>query len=127
MLKFFITICIVFFSQFNSTIVYAGAQCSKPVEYLLENAATPCSGFLFSPEKELDVRLKIANFDNMKLLSEKTEELNMILYSRVTNLQEQNMLLSNELQQRDKTNIYVLIGSFTLGAITTALIAKSLK
>jgi hypothetical protein len=125
-LIFRLLVAIIFFQNITS-ITYAGMQCSEPVTYLLEEKPAPCSGFLFSPEKELEVRTKIANYNNMGLMVDRTQELNDILYKRVSNLQEQNLLLSKEVQDRSNTNIYLLLGSFSLGVIATAILAKSLK
>lgn len=33
------------------------AECSQPVTLLQENTPAPCRGYLFTPEKELEVRL----------------------------------------------------------------------
>jgi len=34
------------------------AECTKPVAYLAKGESAPCSGFLFSPDKELELRRK---------------------------------------------------------------------
>jgi len=40
-----------------------GEGCQKSVSYLKTNDPSPCTGYLFSPEKELEVRIKIQDYD----------------------------------------------------------------
>lgn len=37
-------------------------SCPKPVMYLKKSTTAPCNGYLFSPEKELEVRLLKENY-----------------------------------------------------------------
>lgn len=37
----------------------ASAACPKPVQFLKKGQATPCEGYLFSKEKELEVRIAV--------------------------------------------------------------------
>lgn len=39
------------------------ADCSKPVTLLEQSAPAPCRGYLFTPEKELEVRIMSKEFD----------------------------------------------------------------
>lgn len=41
----------------------AYADCSKPVTFLDQNTPAPCRGYLFTPEKELEVRIMSKEFD----------------------------------------------------------------
>jgi hypothetical protein len=123
----FIVFCLITFVQYESTIVHAATECIKPVTHLNEGTLVPCEGFLFSPKTELEVRIKVANYDNMVTLTNNTQEYNNILYNRVTNLQEQNIILSQELNGRSNIEAYKLLGVFTLGSLITTLIVKNLK
>ena len=44
------------------------ADC-KPVTYLEKNSSVPCDGYLFTPEKEKEVRSKVINYENLLLES----------------------------------------------------------
>lgn len=52
------------------------ADCPKPVTSLEEGAKAPCTGYLFTPEKELEVRLMKKESD---LLKAETENLNLMV------------------------------------------------
>lgn len=52
------------------------AECTKSVTLLPEGASAPCKGFLFTPEKELEVRIMTKEFE---LLEMETKSLNQIV------------------------------------------------
>ena len=52
------------------------ADCIKPVTSLEQGAQAPCKGYLFTPEKELEVRLTVKEAE---LLKAETEALNLIV------------------------------------------------
>jgi hypothetical protein len=52
------------------------AECVKPVMALEQGAPAPCKGFLFSPQKELEVRLMTRE---VELLKSEAEALNLIV------------------------------------------------
>jgi hypothetical protein len=69
------------------------ADCTKPVTSLEEGAKAPCTGYLFTPEKELEVRLMKKESE---LLKAETENLNLMIdkykkkeveYTKVIDLQ----------------------------------------
>ena len=43
-----------------------GYSCDKPVTYLEKETVAPCTGYLFSPQKELEVRLIVQNQSYIK-------------------------------------------------------------
>lgn len=47
-------------------------ECSVPVKLLEEGSPAPCKGFLFSPDKELEVRLMKKDYELVKLEVETT-------------------------------------------------------
>lgn len=51
------------------------AECTKPVTSLESGATVPCRGFLFTPEKELEVRILTKQYD---LLESENKSLNLI-------------------------------------------------
>jgi hypothetical protein len=52
------------------------ADCVKPVTLLEQGAQAPCKGYLFTPEKELEVRLTVKEAE---LLKAETQALNLIV------------------------------------------------
>jgi hypothetical protein len=80
----------------------AFANCPKPVTSLEQGAQAPCSGFLFSKEKEQEVRLMAEDY---KLVQ---EELN--IKNKKLELTLKDLRLSDEiiLKERDKTELWRL-------------------
>lgn len=70
------------------------AECDKPVTPLKTGEQAPCLGYLFSPEKELEVRVKNEEF---KLLMEQTK-----LYIQQTELYKSELKISNEIADRER-------------------------
>lgn len=60
------------------------ADCAVPVKKLEEGSQAPCAGYLFSPEKELEVRVKVKEHN---LLKDEINSLNGI----VERLQKKNL------------------------------------
>lgn len=88
------------------------AECSKPVTYLTEGSTTSCSGYLFTPDKELEVRTKVLQYDTLDKLVNKQNELIDVLNQRVDLTVKQNVVLYNELQSRSNQEWYINIAFF---------------
>ena len=101
----------------------AFAECKQPVSILLEGDKAPCSGYLFTPEKELEVRTKVSNYNTMENLVKKQDEIIDVLNQRVTNQYQQNQILNDQLQLREKESFTQKAIFFVLGAVVTGLIA----
>ena len=99
--------------------------CEKDVTYLEEGKAAPCSGYLFSPKKEQEVRYKTETFNYVQDFANKQGEIIDIMDERITNLQEHNKLLSEELNKRDKYSFWQSAFYFGLGVVITGAIAKN--
>jgi hypothetical protein len=104
-------------------------ECSTPVKLLEEGSPTPCRGYLFSLDKELEVRLKVKDYN---LLKQENEQLNQIIdrlnkksfeYETILNLESQkkelwktraeNITLKYTAQEEDRTKrdlAFVLAG-----------------
>lgn len=106
---------------FITNISYAG--CNNPVTYLKENEPAKCDGYLFTPEKELDVRTKISNYERLETVIQKQDALIDILSKRIDIQVQQNINLSNELQRKETETYWQKAGFFLLGAILTGVIA----
>jgi len=76
------------------------AECIKDVTFLNKGEAAPCSGFLFSPEKELKVR--IMNEEN-KFFTQQLELLN-----KQVNLLNESIRLQESItnKERDKAELW---------------------
>lgn len=103
------------------------AACSQSVKYLAEGTAAPCSGYLFSPEKEQEVRTKIEQFDPMEKLVKNQDQQIDILNQRLTLAQQQNLHLEQFVQNRSDTNVYINLAFFVGGALITAFIASNVN
>ena len=97
--------------------------CNNPVTYLQENDKVPCSGYLFTPEKELEIRTKISNYERLENVIQKQDLLIDVLNKRVDNQIQQNINLSNELQKKENETYWQKAGFFVLGALLTGFIA----
>lgn len=61
----------------------ANADCSKPVTTLESGTPAPCRGFLFTPEKEHEVRLMGEDYDLTKQeLDLKTKKIDLLIKSQ---------------------------------------------
>jgi hypothetical protein len=103
------------------------AECSKAVTYLKENDIAKCSGYLFSPEKEQEVRIKIDQFEPMEKLIKNQDELINVLNQRVQLTHAQNLELEGFLQKRSDFNVYVNVAFFLAGAFLTGIIASNVN
>lgn len=107
-------------------IVYsqvAQPACDKPVTYTFENTPAACTGYLFTPEKELEVRLKVGSYDTLEKLSNKKDELITVMSDRLDGQIRQNVLLSKELESRKNVEFWHSAGFFILGCVITGFIA----
>lgn len=98
----------------------ATAQC-PPVKQIEKGQISECSGYIFSPEKELEVRLKYEQFQTLeqKLLTQK--EISDILEQRLKNDKDYIALLE---ANRDR-QFWRETGYFILGAVLTGFIATN--
>lgn len=103
------------------------AECSKPVTYLKETQPATCSGYLFTEEKELEVRTKVLQYDTLDKLVKKQDELIDNLTQRVDLTSKQNIVLYNEIQSRSDREWYINIAFFLGGSLITAYIASNVN
>jgi len=96
--------------------------CDKPVSAINEGEPAKCTGFLFTPEKELDVRLKISSYELTQALLKKQEDIIAVQDQRLNNNQQQIMNLEKQIGNKDIWNQTLY---FTLGAVITAVIANN--
>lgn len=101
--------------------------CDKPVSYLLKGTTTRCDGYLFSPEKEKEVREYAIKFEDMKKLSIKQDGLVQTLTERVYNANVQNVNLRKILESEKSQNNLERIIYFTLGTVIGLGIGKVLS
>lgn len=108
-----------------SLIVSSHAACDKPVSYLQEGASAPCSGYLFTPEKELEVRFKINTYDKLTELTLKQDEMIEILNKRIDSNQKQIGLYEQKINIQQSNEFYQKVIYFGLGVLTTTIIANT--
>ena len=78
------------------------AECPKPVTLLEQGAQAPCTGFLFSREKEKEVRLIVEDY---KLLQEELEIKNKKIELTLKDLRLSDDIIQKE---REKTELWRL-------------------
>jgi hypothetical protein len=105
----------------------AKADCAQPVTYLQQGNPAVCTGYLFSPEKELEVRTKVTNYDKMQDLTKQQDELIALLQTRTQVEVDNNLKLSQELssqRQKDQMSnyLYFFLGALITGAVSYATI-----
>lgn len=98
--------------------------CDKPVQYLSQGQNTPCTGYLFSPEKELEVRQMKETYNLHLEVKQLQKERIDILETRIDNYQEYQVELEKELRNREdisfwKNTLYFGLGVLLTGAIAT--------
>jgi hypothetical protein len=101
---------------------YSFAACDKPVTYLLENDKAPCNGYLFTPDKELDVRLKILERESLIKQLEINREINDIQKLRIEEYQKYSDALKMDLKSEQTKNEWTRYGWFGLGVLSSILI-----
>lgn len=119
---------------------FSFAKCTKPVQLIEKDSSATCTGFLFSPDKELEVREKVTDYELLlqrqdliiqqkelyKDLYEKTEtqitlerEKTKTWKQAATKATEELMSTQNSRMQRD----YLFFGA---GILTTLLAGYAL-
>lgn len=101
--------------------------CDKPVTYLLESKPAPCTGFLFTPQQEEDVRFKIIKYDELIKLTEKQDEMINLLSNRLDITQQRLTFTEKNLEYNQTRLKYDTIIYFCLGAILGVAASKIVK
>lgn len=107
-------------------IFISSAVCDKPVAYLQKQEKAPCTGYLFSPEKEQELRL---TNERQKLLLEIVDTQDLLIKKnnkRLTEYQDYTQRLERTLESRERLNFWINSAYFIFGAILTGTIAKNL-
>jgi TolA-binding protein len=104
----------------------AATQCADFL-YLSQGSQTPCSGFLFSDSKELEVRTKILDNKRLNELTQKQDELISVLNQQIDNQTKQNNNLRNDLNYEQNKGFWSKALSFALGVVITGLIVRQVK
>jgi hypothetical protein len=100
------------FLMFTSSLAHAG--CPTPVSYLTEGSKASCNGYLFSPEKELEVRTKLEHYDDMSQLIVQQDGL-------ITNLKSQIDLDVKQIDEQKTVDSIDKVFYFVLGVVATSL------
>lgn len=75
-----------------------GSECSVPVKLLEQGSLSPCRGYLFSPEKELEVRIKLQEHS---LLQSEIATLTKIVDRLKLKDEESNKILELEIRKTE--------------------------
>lgn len=107
---------------FVSSVTYA--QCDEPVSYLRKGQIVNCSGYLFSEEKEKQVREMVNKYPILLELTSKQEHLINKLNDRVELNQQISTNLRGQLENRESNNRLQNIIYFTLGLVVGITVNK---
>lgn len=100
--------------------------CNKSVTYLQEGSAAPCTGYLFSPEKEKEVREIKVKYADMSQLVAKQDELTQTLNQRIYVISAQNNNLREEIKNVESRGTLEKVIYFSLGIVLGLGIGKVL-
>lgn len=93
------------------------------VKYIEKDTPAPYTGFLFTPEKEQQIRLTLIEHDFLKLELEVYKDTNKLLQERANLWQKQSTELANELVKKERLTFWQNTLYFGLGAILTGVLA----
>ena len=113
--------------EFNDILEASTTECSKDVEYLVEGSKAPCTGYLFSPKKEYEVRFKVKTYDHIVKIMKEQDELYNTMELRLQNAHKHNIYLSKELEKQKKNDFWMKTFYFSLGAVLTGVIASNVS
>lgn len=102
------------------------ANCEKPVTYLKEGQSAPCLGYLFTAEKEKEVRADSLKLQTQTELVTKQDELINVLNQRVYIAGVTNENLRSNVSSLESKNKLDQIIYFTLGLVVGLGIGKAL-
>lgn len=102
-------------------------DCESDVQYITKGDPAYCTGYLFSPEKEYEVRINNETAKHLKKYTEKQNELIDIMNQRIGNLQEYNNKLSNELERKNNLDFWKASLYFVLGIAVTGVIVNNVN
>lgn len=103
------------------------ASCKQPVTYLGLGERAVCAGYLFSPEKEAEVRNLVQRYEILVEIVEKQERLIENLNNRVDLNQKISQNLQDQLDNKNSQSTLEKIIYFTLGIALGVGITKVLN
>lgn len=101
--------------------------CPQPVSYLKEGTTVPCTGYLFDPEKEQEVRIKLEELKYKDQIIIVQKHLLDIKDQRIDNLSKYNEYLDNKLQTNENLSFWKSTLYFSLGVLVTGFIARNIR
>lgn len=116
-----------FFIIISFSIQSLATECSGPVTYLLEGQKTSCNGYLFSPEKEQEVRLMYNAYPVLEDVSKKQDELITTLNQRIDIQTNLNNNLTQQIDNKNKMDKWTNALWFVGGIIVTTAIVYATK
>ena|SRR6478736_1568781 len=120
-MKYIILTSILLFNQISF------AACNKPVTYLTEGSTTQCNGYLFTPEKEKEVREVKSKYETLEALSAKQDELNKNLLQQVEVKTKQVEYMNKYVDSVKSDDTFEQIIYFSLGIALGLGISKAFK
>lgn len=104
-----------------SILLISSISFAEDVKYLQKNEVAPFTGYLFSPQKELEIRLLNEKLPILEKKIELQEDINEILEQRIAN----NMKYISSLEKDQGRGTLRETGYFLFGALLTGFIAAN--
>jgi len=105
--------------------INSNATCDNPVTYLKQREAAPCNGYLFSEEKEAEVREIVQKYPKVVELNTKYEVLINKLTDQNDLKSQLNANLKSQLENRNNQETIEKIVYFSLGLLIGYSVGKA--
>ncbi len=99
------------------------AQCDKPVTHVKEGEIVPCTGYLFTPEKEKEIYHKLEDAKILKEIDELQERRNAEMQKTLN----EYIDYSRQLEKRQQRSEWVKVGYFVSGVVLSYYMFKVTK
>ena len=104
-------------------VTFAADECPRPVTKLEKGAVSPCLGYLFSPETELDARTAVQTKDKLKEYMDIQKDIIKTQEDRINNQFAQLQTLQDNALKQERTTTLMNAVYFGVGVLVTGLIA----
>jgi hypothetical protein len=118
----------------TAIMVTQTALACNPVQFIKKGATSNCDGYVFSVDKELEVRLKMIELqasgtllqNNEKVINLKDAQIGL-LNTQVDLWQKQSKALSEQLVAKENARLWYFMGGAALTTILAFAVSRSVK
>lgn len=113
------TLSLILALSLFSQVSLADTVCAQPVLAMHQGDSVPCSGFLFSPEMEKEVRQMKENYDKLVELNKDLTDLSAIKDDEINVISKNLDATKAQLNFDDKKNVWENVLWFAAGVLAT--------